>query len=55
MAGRVTSTPPSPIYKYFQRIAKKIPLEWGNYPYVTARVRAKKTFLLSADVYEKML
>jgi len=55
MANRVTSPPPSPIYQYFQRIAKKIPLERGNYPYVTARVRAKKTFLLSADVYEKML
>lgn len=27
----------------------------GNYPYVTARVRAKKALLLSSDVYQKLL
>ncbi|OLD90476.1 ATP synthase A1 subunit C [Euryarchaeota archaeon 13_1_20CM_4_64_14] len=32
-----------------------LPIESGNYPYVTARVRAKKAALLSPDVYERML
>jgi vacuolar-type H+-ATPase subunit C/Vma6 len=38
-----------------RRVTKRIPVESGNYPYVTARVRAKKAALLSSDVYERML
>ncbi len=38
-----------------RRVTKWIPIESGNYPYVTARVRAKKAALLSSDVYERML
>src|SRR6267143_6220031 len=41
--------------RVLRRITKRIPIESGNYPYVTARVRAKKGALLSADVYERML
>jgi V/A-type H+-transporting ATPase subunit C len=39
----------------FRRIRDRIPLELGNYPYVTARVKAKKALLLPTDTYEKML
>src|SRR5437870_12518771 len=54
MAATLTSAPPNPA-GYLRRIKRWIPLESGNYPYVTARVRAKKGALLSADVYERML
>ena len=54
MAAPLTSAPPNPA-GYLRRIKRWIPLESGNYPYVTARVRAKKGALLSADVYERML
>ncbi len=30
-------------------------MEWGNYPYVTARVKAKKALLLPKDAYAKLL
>ncbi len=39
----------------YERMASYIPIESGNYPYVTARVRAKKSLLLPAEVYERML
>src|SRR3990170_1587206 len=55
MASKVTSLLPPELARYVRRIAKRIPLESGNYPYVTARVRAKKTLLLSEDTYAKML
>ncbi len=37
------------------RVRNRIPYEGGNYPYVTARVRAKKGLLYTEDVYAKML
>ena len=37
------------------RLKNRIPYEGGNYPYVTARVRAKKGLLFTEDVYTKML
>jgi len=40
---------------YASRAKNRIPYESGNYPYVTARVRAKKALLFSEDVYTKML
>jgi len=46
---------PTAASRYFRRITRWIPIESGNYPYVTARVRAKKAALLSPDVYERML
>lgn len=53
--GSVTSYLPPPLARAIRRAARSIPLESGNYPYVTARVRAKKAALLSEDVYERML
>src|SRR5213594_2246842 len=41
--------------QYCRRVMRYLPIESGNYPYVTARVRAKKAALLSPDVYERML
>src|SRR5437667_3132399 len=41
--------------QYWRRVMRYVPIESGNYPYGTARVRAKKAALLSADVYERML
>src|SRR3989454_9421495 len=55
MAQAVREGPAPEILRVFSRIRKRIPLESGNYPYVTARVRAKKGALLSQDVYERML
>jgi len=42
--------PPSPLAK----LRKKLP-STGNYPYVTARVRAKRALLLTWDTYAKLL
>lgn len=39
----------------FQRIRRRIPVEMGNYPYVTARVKAKKALLLKPEVYDRLL
>src|SRR5437879_7143585 len=55
MAAPVTSTLSSEFARYWRRVTRWIPIESGNYPYVTARVRAKKAALLSPDVYERML
>src|SRR2546426_4942139 len=45
----------SDILRYLSRIRKRIPLESGNYPYATARVKAKKSALLSKETYDRML
>src|SRR2546426_12069672 len=45
----------SDILRYLSRIRKRIPLESGNYPYATARVKAKKSALLSRETYDRML
>ncbi len=55
MAAPVTSMAPSAGARYWRRVIRRIPIESGNYPYVTARVRAKKSALLASDVYERML
>jgi len=39
----------------YRWIADRVPYESGNYPYVTARVRAKKASLYPADTYAKLL
>lgn len=41
--------------QYAKRASNYIPVESGNYPYVTARVRAKKSTLLAPDMYTRML
>ncbi|MEK6851718.1 MAG: V-type ATPase subunit, partial [Candidatus Thermoplasmatota archaeon] len=38
-----------------RRVRDRIPYESGNYPYVTARVKAKKAALYPADVYPRLL
>lgn len=55
MATPVNSVLPPEYARYLRRATRWIPIESGNYPYVTARVRAKKAALLSQDVYERML
>jgi len=55
MAARMKSTLLAPLAAVYQRLYNALPFESGNYPYVTARVRAKKSLLLPLDVYERML
>ncbi len=38
-----------------KRARHRLPIELGNYPYVTARVKAKKSLLLPKDTYDKLL
>jgi V/A-type H+/Na+-transporting ATPase subunit C len=39
----------------YRQIRERVPYESGNYPYVTARVRAKRAALLPPDVYPRLL
>lgn len=39
----------------FEKMRSALPFETGNYPYVCARVKAKKRLLLSSDVYMRYL
>ena len=39
----------------WKRVRDRLPFEGGNYPYVVARVKGKKTHLLPKDTYAKML
>jgi V/A-type H+-transporting ATPase subunit C len=55
MAQALTAGLVPEIVRVFSRIRKRIPLESGNYPYATARARAKKSALLSKDTYARML
>ncbi|TMA06313.1 MAG: ATP synthase A1 subunit C [Methanobacteriota archaeon] len=55
MAAPMNSGRQSYLSQYWRRVMRHVPIESGNYPYVTARVRAKKAALLSPDVYERML
>src|SRR5207245_3296248 len=55
MATPLTPQTSSYLGQYWRRVMRYLPIESGNYPYVTARVRAKKAALLSPDVYERML
>jgi V/A-type H+-transporting ATPase subunit C len=38
-----------------EKVRSALPFESGNYPYVCARVKAKKKWLLSSDVYARFL
>src|SRR2546428_6548774 len=55
MAAPMSPGTSSYLGRYWRRVLRYVPIESGNYPYVTARVRAKKAALLSPDVYERML
>ena len=39
----------------YRKVREKVPVETGNYPYVTARLKAKKALLIPDDIYAKML
>jgi len=41
------------IRKYAKKLWKRIPIDLGNYPYVCARVKAKKSLLYPPDMYQK--
>jgi V/A-type H+-transporting ATPase subunit C len=43
------------ISQYTRRLLRKIPLDRGNYPYVCARLRAKKSLLYPPEMYLKFL
>lgn len=53
MATRVTGD--EEFKEYWRRVLSKVPYEPGNYPYVTARVKAKKASLYAADTYPRLL
>ncbi len=44
-----------PLLERYRWIRDRIPYDTGNYPYVTARVRAKRASLLPADAYPRLL
>jgi V/A-type H+/Na+-transporting ATPase subunit C len=46
---------PEEILRRYRQIRQWLPIETGNYPYVTARVRAKRASLLPKDVYDRLL
>ncbi|MFQ5553561.1 MAG: V-type ATPase subunit, partial [Thermoplasmata archaeon] len=41
--------------EYLKTVVDRLPIDRGNYPYVTARVKAKKSLLLPAETYERLL
>ena len=41
--------------KGYKKLRDTIPVESGNYPYVTARIKAKKALLYPKEMYAKML
>ncbi len=43
------------LLRRYRRIRERIPYDTGNYPYVTARVRAKRAALLATEVYSRLL
>jgi len=43
------------VTRQLRKLRKKIPLDLGNYPYVCARLKAKKALLYPADQYQKFL
>ncbi|HLE54504.1 MAG TPA: ATP synthase A1 subunit C [Thermoplasmata archaeon] len=43
------------VMRRYRWIRERIPIETGNYPYVTARVKAKRASLLPQETYERLL
>ena len=43
------------VLRRYRQVRELIPYETGNYPYVTARVRAKRALLLPKETYDRML
>ena len=53
MAAQVS--PEVSLPEYWRRLQQRVPYEPGNYPYVTARVKAKKASLYPEDTYARLL
>ncbi len=51
----VTELLPEQVLRRYRQIRALLPIETGNYPYVTARVRAKRSSLLPKDAYDRLL
>ncbi len=51
----VTDALPEEVLRRYRQIRQLLPFESGNYPYVTARVRAKRASLLPKDTYDRLL
>ena len=51
----VSGTLQEQVLKRYRQIRDLIPYETGNYPYVTARVRAKRALLLPKEAYDRLL
>lgn len=43
------------LYRRYRWLRERIPIESGNYPYVTARVKAKRALLLPEEMYGRLL
>ena len=43
------------LLRRYRWIRARIPYDTGNYPYVTARVRARRAALIPQDTYSRML
>ena len=46
---------PEQVLKRYRQLRQAIPYDTGNYPYVTARVRAKRASLLPKETYDRLL
>jgi len=44
-----------PLFRQVRRFWDRLPIDMGNYPYVTARVKAKRGLLLPAETYGRLL
>ena len=43
------------LYRRYRWVRERIPIESGNYPYVTARVKAKRGLLMPEETYGRLL
>src|SRR5438552_18111312 len=61
MAARTLTDPPREEGEYegllrrYRWIRERIPYDTGNYPYVTARVRARRAALIPQETYARLL
>ncbi len=39
----------------YRQVRQRLPFDTGNYPYVTARIKAKRALLLPKDTYDRLL
>lgn len=55
MAGEILKELNEELYRRVRWLRERIPIESGNYPYVTARVKAKRALLLPEETYGRLL